>query len=172
MDRQNVPYDPTVGVSIPAKTTRRDSRFPRWLSRLCPWYKPHSLDPWPSIVRQCVLGLEHLHKNKIRHKDLKPDNILLVDGSNGASLDSKVRAVIADLGISKGYVEAENTTFNGTEQYLAPRTKGSSIEYLSFRHFLTRLQHFMDPCPPELEAMGAVPGKRTEYLPARRAIPS
>jgi serine/threonine protein kinase len=96
------------------------------LSRLCPWYKPHSLDPWPSIVRQCVLGLEHLHNNEIRHKDLKPDNILLVDESDGASLNPKVRAIIADLGISKGYVEAEKTTFNGTEQYLAPEQKAQT----------------------------------------------
>lgn len=96
------------------------------MSRHCSWYKPHSLDPWPSIVRECVLGLEHLHNNKIRHKDLKPDNILLVDESDGASLDLKVRVVIADLGISKGYVEAENTTFNGTEQYLAPEQKAQA----------------------------------------------
>jgi serine/threonine protein kinase len=92
-------------------------------SRLCPWYKPHHLDPWPSIVRQCILGLEHLHNNEVRHKDLKPDNILLVDESNGDSLKPKVRVIIADLGISKGYVEAEKTTFNGTEQYLAPEQK-------------------------------------------------
>jgi serine/threonine protein kinase len=95
-------------------------------SRLCPWYKPHNLDPWPSIVRQCILGLEHLHNNEIRHKDLKPDNILLVDESDGDSLKSKVRVIIADLGISKGYVEAEKTTFNGTEQYLAPEQKAEA----------------------------------------------
>lgn len=98
------------------------------MSRLFPWYKLHSLDPWPSIVRQCVLGLQHLHNNKIRHKDLKPDNVLLVDESYDASLKPKVRVVIADLGISKGYVEAEISTFNGTEQCLAPeqRTHTSS----------------------------------------------
>jgi serine/threonine protein kinase len=95
-------------------------------SRPCPWYKPHHLDPWPSIVRQCILGLEHLHYNEIRHKDLKPDNILVVDESNGDSLKPKVRVIIADLGISKGYVETEKTTFNGTEQYLAPEQKAEA----------------------------------------------
>lgn len=93
------------------------------MSRLCPWYKPQKLDPWPSIVRQCILGLEHLHNNEIRHKDLKPDNILLVDELDGDSLNPKIHAIIADLGISKGCVEAKPTTYNGTEQYLAPEQK-------------------------------------------------
>ena len=101
-------------------------------SRLCPWSKPHNVDPWPSIVRQCILGLEHLHKNKIRHKDLKPDNILMVDESGGDPAEPKIRVIIADLGISKRYVEAEQTTFNGTEQYLAPEQKAeASSTYLS-----------------------------------------
>jgi serine/threonine protein kinase len=50
----------------------------------------------------------------------------LVDESDGDSLKPKVRAIIADLGISKGYVEAEKTTFNGTEQYLAPEQKAEA----------------------------------------------
>ncbi|EMD94988.1 hypothetical protein COCC4DRAFT_26348 [Bipolaris maydis ATCC 48331] len=133
------------------------------MSRLCPWYKSHGLDPWPSVVWQCVLGLEHLRKNKIRHKDLKPDKILLVDESDGASLDPKVRAVIADLGISKGYVEAENTTFNGTEQYLAPEQKAQASSTYRSDIFFARLQHLMDPCPSKLEAVGAVPGERTGF---------
>lgn len=47
-------------------------------SSTCPWYIPQNLDPWPSIVKQCILGVKHLHKNLIKHKDLKPDNILLI----------------------------------------------------------------------------------------------
>lgn len=81
------------------------------MSRLCPWYRLHHLDPWPSFVRQCIFGLEHLHNNKIRHKDLKPDNILMADESDGDFLKPRVRVIIADLGISKAYVEAEKTTF-------------------------------------------------------------
>jgi serine/threonine protein kinase len=89
-------------------------------SSLCPWYNPQETQPWPSIVRQCFLGLEHLHNNRIRHKDLKPDNILLVDESDATSLEPKIRAIIADLGISKDYVEVGDTTFTETYQYLAP----------------------------------------------------
>ncbi|XP_014553413.1 hypothetical protein COCVIDRAFT_40542 [Bipolaris victoriae FI3] len=124
------------------------------MSRHCSWYKPHSLDPWPSIVRECVLGLEHLHNNKIRHKDLKPDNILLVDESDGASLDPKVRVVIADLGISKGYVEAENTTFNGTEQYLAPEQKAqASSTYHSDIFSLVGFSYSFKEVPPLLKQL-------------------
>ncbi|KAJ0107063.1 hypothetical protein J7T55_006941 [Diaporthe amygdali] len=70
----------------------------------CPWYKFGQVDPWPSIIRQCLEGLEYLHTREppIRHKDIKPANILLceetVDPSNPI-----VRPIIIDFGISKGY---------------------------------------------------------------------
>ncbi|KAK2616126.1 hypothetical protein N8I77_002834 [Diaporthe amygdali] len=70
----------------------------------CPWYKFGRVDPWPSIIRQCLEGLEYLHTREppIRHKDIKPANILLceetVDPSNPI-----VRPIIIDFGISKGY---------------------------------------------------------------------
>ena len=89
-------------------------------SSLCPWYAPQNLEPWPSVVRQCILGVKHLHENSIKHKDLKPDNILLFDESNGDYLHPKVRPIIADFGISKEYVVGARTTFQGTAQYLAP----------------------------------------------------
>jgi serine/threonine protein kinase len=89
-------------------------------SSLCPWYVPQNLEPWPSVVQQCILGVKHLHENSIKHKDLKPDNILLLDESNGDYLHPKVRPIIADFGISKEYVVGARTTFQGTLQYLAP----------------------------------------------------
>ena len=89
-------------------------------SSSCPWYIPQNLDPWPSIVKQCILRVNHLHENSIKHKDLKPDNIILLDGSNGDYLYPKVRLIIADLGISKERVVGARTTFQGTYQYLTP----------------------------------------------------
>jgi serine/threonine protein kinase len=89
-------------------------------SSSCPWYRPQTLDPWLSIVKQCILGLKHLHENSIKHKDLKPDNILLLDESKGDFQHPKVRPIIADLGISKEYILGAGTTFQGTHQYLAP----------------------------------------------------
>ncbi|ERF77104.1 hypothetical protein EPUS_08671 [Endocarpon pusillum Z07020] len=89
-------------------------------SSLCPWYIPQNLEPWPDVVRQCILGVKHLHEKTIKHKDLKPDNILLFDESNGDYSHPKVRPIIADFGISKGYVVGARTSFQGTYQYLAP----------------------------------------------------
>lgn len=48
-------------------------------SQSCGWYIPGQLSPWPNITKQCLLGIQHLHKNSIKHKDLKPANILLID---------------------------------------------------------------------------------------------
>lgn len=83
------------------------------------WHVPGQLGAWPSIVQQCVLGLQHLHNNLIRHKDLKPENILLLDEANGETEKPAVRVIIADLGISKPSI-VDTTSFDGTRQYMAP----------------------------------------------------
>jgi serine/threonine protein kinase len=88
-------------------------------SSLCPWYQPQRLAPWPSIIRQCILGLIYLHQ-KIKHKDLTPDNILFVDESRGHYDRPRVRVIITDLGISKWNKSEEATTGIGTGRYMAP----------------------------------------------------
>ncbi|KAL5353257.1 hypothetical protein ACLOAV_001293 [Pseudogymnoascus australis] len=87
------------------------------------WYIPDQLEPWPSIIQQCILGLQHLHNNLIRHKDLKPENILLLDEANGETEKPTVRVIIADLGISKPSI-VDTTSFDGTRQYMAPEQLG------------------------------------------------
>jgi serine/threonine protein kinase len=90
------------------------------MSTLYPWHDPERLLPWPSIVKQRLLGLQHLHTNSIKHKDLKPANILLLDESNGEAEYPRVRVIIADLGISKASTIGAPTSFVGTELYMAP----------------------------------------------------
>lgn len=70
----------------------------------CPWYKLGQVDPWPSIIRQCLEGLNYLHTREppIRHKDIKPANILLCEETVDPSKPI-VRPIIIDFGISKGY---------------------------------------------------------------------
>jgi serine/threonine protein kinase len=89
-------------------------------SSSCKWYIPEQLSPWPSIVKQCVFGIQHLHKKLIKHKDLKPANILLLDESSGEIGNLRVRVIIADLGISKASTIGAPTSFDGTKQYMAP----------------------------------------------------
>ncbi|MCJ1380025.1 hypothetical protein MMC17_003128 [Xylographa soralifera] len=81
-------------------------------SVLCPWYSSTAMI---CVVYGYVVGLAYLHENEIKHKDIKPDNLLLL--SEG---DEIPRPIIADLGISKVYKRESPTTFRGTYQYLAP----------------------------------------------------
>jgi serine/threonine protein kinase len=80
------------------------------------------VEPWPSIVKGMILGVEHVHtehlphKSSIKHKDLKPDNILYLDESEGDYSQPRIRPIIADLGISKEDIVRAKTTKPRTYQ--------------------------------------------------------
>jgi serine/threonine-protein kinase CHEK2 len=63
---------------------------------------------------QICRGLKYLHDSKITHRDIKPDNILLVSNDT----DSLVK--ISDFGLSKIIAEADMKTVCGTQLYVAP----------------------------------------------------
>lgn len=75
------------------------------------------------ITRQVLLGLEYLHSNKILHRDLKADNLLLeIDGT----------CKISDFGISKKskdiYVNNAEMSMQGSIFWMAPEVIDSIVE--------------------------------------------
>lgn len=64
------------------------------------------------FASQMILALEHLHKNNVVYRDLKPENVLI-------NHDGYIK--ITDFGLSRMDVNmTEATTICGTPEYLAP----------------------------------------------------
>eukprot|EP00929_Paragymnodinium_shiwhaense_P100938 TRINITY_DN63642_c0_g1_i1.p1 TRINITY_DN63642_c0_g1~~TRINITY_DN63642_c0_g1_i1.p1 ORF type:complete len:994 (+),score=152.25 TRINITY_DN63642_c0_g1_i1:125-3106(+) len=67
-----------------------------------------------SALAQCVLGLQHMHKQRILHRDIKGQNIFLTKSGT---------AKLGDFGIAKIFEQNEQSqakTTIGTPSYLAP----------------------------------------------------
>jgi serine/threonine protein kinase len=69
-----------------------------------------------SLLQQVLSGLEYLHQKGIIHRDMKPQNILLVEE------DGVLTAKISDFGISKSLDSGTNSASMaiGTIEYMAP----------------------------------------------------
>ncbi|XP_064544389.1 calcium/calmodulin-dependent protein kinase kinase 1 isoform X2 [Drosophila montana] len=82
-----------------------------------PTEKPLSEERAWSVFRDCLLGLEYLHYQKIIHADLKPGNLLLTECGH---------VKIADLGVCNEFLGEDSIMSNGstggTPAFRAPET--------------------------------------------------
>ncbi|CAG9788393.1 unnamed protein product [Diatraea saccharalis] len=92
------------------------------------------------ILKDIGNALQFLHSNKITHRDVKPENIVIhiLDGGNGLQAKKEVVYKLIDLGYAKE-IDSNSVcaSFVGTLQYLAPeifysKTYSNSVDYWSF----------------------------------------
>ncbi|KAM6516174.1 hypothetical protein FALCPG4_014364 [Fusarium falciforme] len=85
----------------------------------CPWFQPGSPQSnwWIyRIMQQLADAVAYLHGLSIKHKDIKPDNILLHKPES-----TPPRAIVADVGVSKVLVRNGSTKYDDCSYpYLAP----------------------------------------------------
>lgn len=79
-----------------------------------------TVDQVRSIMYQLLKGLEYMHSNNVAHRDIKPGNILILDGEY---------VKIADFGLSVELNNHQNTSKVATFPYRAPELILGSREY-------------------------------------------
>jgi serine/threonine protein kinase len=76
----------------------------------CPWFQPGSpQSDWCTyrIMQQLAEAVAYLHRRSTKHKDIKPDNILLHEPES-----IPPRAIVADVGVSKVLVHNGSTKYD------------------------------------------------------------
>lgn len=96
----------------------------------------------PEILLQATYGLNYLHKNRIVHRDIKPQNILI----SKPDANGLLRIKLADFGISRAAREGNSdfTTsgeLNGTLGWMAPEILSKQAE-----RFTERVDIFVMGC--------------------------
>jgi|GEM_PF-2933636 len=109
------------GFIVMALITGNDSRNRTTVTRpvtlqdeIKRYHKGMGPEPALKIFRQIALGMAAVHEQKVVHRDLKPDNILLTDTGQIRIVDFGLAAGLNDLGHAGGHV--------GTFRYMAPET--------------------------------------------------
>ncbi len=84
-----------------------------------PWFEPNSISSGRciyNIILDIVAAIAFLHERSLKHKDIKPQNILLYKEKTGA-----IRPIITDVGETKVYRSGTSTDpKRSSYEYLAP----------------------------------------------------
>jgi serine/threonine-protein kinase len=78
-----------------------------------------SLERVVKIASQVCAGLAHAHTKDIIHKDIKPENLVIVAGHDDDGQPMEI-VKICDFGIAQGAVQEETRRFQGTPEYMSP----------------------------------------------------
>jgi Leucine-rich repeat (LRR) protein len=89
------------------------------------------------VLEHILLGVRHLHRHRVVHRDIKPQNILL-EMTGGVP----VRACLADFGTSKARSGTMISTETGTVAYMAPEIGRGSYDGWAADVFSTGLVLF------------------------------
>jgi serine/threonine protein kinase len=91
-----------------------------------------------SLLKQMVSALHLLHDRKIIHRDISPDNIMILEYDEMTNL---LHALLSDFDISR---EIEGTNFHtantGKLHYLAPEVKSRDNFAVSFKRRATSIR--------------------------------
>ena len=85
-----------------------------------------SLERLVKITSQVCAGLAHAHSKNIVHKDIKPENLVIVPGHDDDGQPMEV-VKVCDFGIAQGAVQEETRRFQGTPEYMSPEQCTSSV---------------------------------------------
>jgi len=104
-----------LGYDIYIKLPRMEESLRQVIQRNIQNNTPFKEKQIIAYLYSLLCGLEYLHKRKIAHRDIKPDNILL-DGQGSAKL--------SDIGLAKFVADGETSYLEperaGTRYYMAP----------------------------------------------------
>ncbi len=71
------------------------------------------------ILSQVCGGLAHAHARSIIHKDVKPENLIILSGSDDDGVPMEI-VKVCDFGIAQGALAEETRRFQGTPEYMSP----------------------------------------------------
>ncbi len=71
------------------------------------------------LATQVCAGLAHAHARNIVHKDVKPENLVILQGSDDDGNPMEI-VKVCDFGIAQGALAEETRRFQGTPEYMSP----------------------------------------------------